>query len=142
MNCCPYIFFVLENMHRNIYLNILIYDMVVEFASGVALCVFIYLFASPMYLLPLLDSPSVMLAPRDPLVVSQTRSRGADQVDIPMELFEGQHWHTPATKSSKTLASNKYGQFQLHTVLTEQGTIAENWLWTNDRDQVNVIVRV
>lgn len=57
-----------------------------------------------------------------------------------MQLFEGQDWRTAATKSSKTLASNRYGQFQIHSVLTEQGTLAENWLWTNDRDQVNVVV--
>ncbi len=56
--------------------------------------------------------------------------------------FEGEIWHTPATLSSRTLVSNKYGQFQVHSVLIEKGTIAQDWLWTNDRDQVHVVVSI
>ncbi len=72
----------------------------------------------------------------------QTWTLQGEDVRIPMETFDGAQWSTPNTRSAVTLASNKYGQFQVHSVLTDKGTIADNWLWTNDRDQVNIFVRI
>lgn len=62
------------------------------------------------------------------------------EITIPMSKFEGEMWKTNNTLAVVTLASCKYGQFQSHTVKTDSGKVAKNWLWTNDRDQVNILV--
>lgn len=72
--------------------------------------------------------------------VSHYRTYTTAQVDIPMTTFEGSQWTTNSTMGATTLASCKYGQFQSHTVRTDSGVIAKDWLWTNDRDQINVLV--
>lgn len=65
---------------------------------------------------------------------------GSDTIEIPMTTFDGQMWTTNSTVNAVTLASCKYGQFQSHTVRTDNGEIAKEWLWTNDRDQINIMV--
>jgi hypothetical protein len=73
---------------------------------------------------------------------SQYQVYSSAQVDIPMTNFDGFQWTTNHTMAAVTLASCKYGQFQSHTVKTESGEIAKDWLWTNDRDQVNILVQI
>lgn len=47
----------------------------------------------------------------------------SESVAIPMTTFNGDQWFTPSTLSVTTLASNKYGQFQSHSVKTENGQV-------------------
>lgn len=72
--------------------------------------------------------------------VSSLKTTNAEDISIPQTNYYGQQWSTNHTMGAVTLASCKYGQFQSHTVKTESGVIAKNWLWTNDRDQVNILV--
>lgn len=74
------------------------------------------------------------------VVFKHSASSRVNTITIPMENFDGSQWSTPNTMAASTLASCKYGQFQSHTVRTETGETASNWLWTNDRDQVNILV--
>lgn len=72
--------------------------------------------------------------------ISHYRAYTTAQVEIPMTTFEGSQWTTNSTMGATTLASCKYGQFQSHTVRTDSGVVAKDWLWTNDRDQINILV--
>ena len=52
-----------------------------------------------------------------------------------------QHWQPNATIAVETLAESTFARCQRHTVRTESGGLVDDWLWFDERDHVNVLVR-
>jgi ADP-ribose pyrophosphatase YjhB (NUDIX family) len=59
-----------------------------------------------------------------------------------MENFPGPQWITPSTLSIQTVASTAFARFEVHTVKTESGSIINDWLWTDERSHVNILVHL
>ena len=63
-------------------------------------------------------------------------------VSIPMENFPEPSWKTEGTLAVRTVASTPFARFEIHKVRTENGVIVNDWLWTDERSHVNILVHV
>lgn len=61
---------------------------------------------------------------------------------VPMEQFPEPQWITPSTLSIRTVASTPFARFEIHKVKTESGAIVNDWLWTDERSHVNILVHL
>ena len=61
---------------------------------------------------------------------------------IPMEPFPEPAWRTPSTLDVKVVASTPFARFEIHKVKTESGAIVNDWLWTDERSHVNILVHL
>jgi ADP-ribose pyrophosphatase len=61
---------------------------------------------------------------------------------IPMEDFPEPAWRTPSTLAVTTVASTPFARFEIHKVKTESGAIVNDWLWTDERSHVNILVHL
>lgn len=61
---------------------------------------------------------------------------------VPMTLFPEPEWRTPQTLAIKTVTSTPFARFQIHKVKTESGAIIDDWLWTDEREHVNILVHL
>lgn len=61
---------------------------------------------------------------------------------IPMDAFPEPAWRTPGTIGVKTIASTAFARFEIHQVKTESGDIVNDWLWTDERSHVNILVHL
>ena len=59
-----------------------------------------------------------------------------------MEPFPEAPWRTPNTLSVKTVTSTPFARFEIHQVKTESGIIVDDWLWTDERAHVNILVHM
>jgi ADP-ribose pyrophosphatase YjhB (NUDIX family) len=62
--------------------------------------------------------------------------------NIPMDPFPEPAWRTKQTLSAVTIASTPFSRCEVHTVLTESGSIMTDWLWTDERSHVNILVHL
>jgi hypothetical protein len=63
-------------------------------------------------------------------------------IKIPMEEFPEPAWRTPNTLSVRTVTSTPFARFEIHQVKTESGEIVNDWLWTDERSHVNILVHL
>lgn len=61
-------------------------------------------------------------------------------IPIPMENFPEPPWRTASTLGAITVASTPFARFEVHQVRTESGVIVNDWLWTDERSHVNILV--
>lgn len=61
---------------------------------------------------------------------------------IPMEDFPEPPWRTPQTLSVRTITSTPFARFEIHQVKTESGAIVNDWLWTDERSHINMLVHL
>jgi hypothetical protein len=61
-------------------------------------------------------------------------------ITIPMENFPEPAWRTSSTLDAITVASTPFARFEVHQVRTESGAIVNDWLWTDERSHVNILV--
>ena len=47
---------------------------------------------------------------------------------------------TPGTLAVRTVTSTPFARFEIHKVRTESGQIVNDWLWTDERSHVNILV--
>lgn len=59
---------------------------------------------------------------------------------LPMKEFPEPPWRTPSTLDAKTIVSTPFARFEIHKVKTESGEIINDWLWTDERSHVNILV--
>jgi 8-oxo-dGTP pyrophosphatase MutT (NUDIX family) len=59
-----------------------------------------------------------------------------------MEPFPEPQWKTPSTLSIHTVTSTAFARFEIHKVKTESGEIVSDWLWTDERSHVNILVHL
>merc|ERR1711871_226526 len=59
-----------------------------------------------------------------------------------MDPFPEPAWRTPSTLSVTTVASTPFARFEIHKVRTESGAIIDDWLWTDERQHVNILVHL
>lgn len=73
-----------------------------------------------------------------------------NHIGIPMEQFPEPQWRTPQTKGVRTVTSTPFARFEIHQVevptVAKDGTkstkIIPDWLWTDERSHVNVLVHL
>jgi ADP-ribose pyrophosphatase len=71
------------------------------------------------------------------------RKYGNDEtIPIPMLPFPEPAWRTPQTISVRTVTSTPFARFEIHKVKTESGEIVNDWLWTDERAHVNILVHL
>lgn len=63
-----------------------------------------------------------------------------DSIAIPMERYPESPWRTPSTLAARTITSTPFARFEIHKVRTESGEIIDDWLWTDERSHVNILV--
>lgn len=61
---------------------------------------------------------------------------------IPMEEFPEAPWRTSSTLAVRTITSTPFARFEIHKVLTESGEIVNDWLWTDERSHINMLVHL
>lgn len=61
---------------------------------------------------------------------------------VPMEAFPEPAWRTPNTLSAKIIASTPFARFEIHKVRTESGAVVSDWLWTDERSHINILVHL
>ena len=61
---------------------------------------------------------------------------------VPMEPFPEAPWRTPQTLSVRTVTSTPFARFEIHQVKTESGAIVNDWLWTDERSHINMLVHL
>lgn len=61
-------------------------------------------------------------------------------IAIPFDAFPEPAWRKPNTLSVRTVASTPFARFEIHKVRTESGEIVNDWLWTDERSHVNILV--
>ena len=61
---------------------------------------------------------------------------------IPMDPFPEPQWRTPSTLKITTITSTAFARFEIHQVKTENGEIINDWLWTDERSHVNILVHL
>ena len=62
------------------------------------------------------------------------------EIAIPMEEFPEPAWRTASTLAVRTITSTPFARFEIHQVRTESGEIVNDWLWTDERSHVNILV--
>jgi ADP-ribose pyrophosphatase YjhB (NUDIX family) len=73
------------------------------------------------------------------LIPSTLRQEGPQ---VPMAEFPEPPWRTPQTLAVTTVASTPFARFEVHQVKTESGEIVNDWLWTDERAHVNILVHL
>eukprot|EP01041_Mallomonas_annulata_P013573 gene13573-28801_t len=63
-------------------------------------------------------------------------------IPIPMDPFPEPAWRRPNTLAVRTVASTPFARFEIHKVKTESGEIINDWLWTDERSHVNILVHL
>ncbi|RYH00597.1 NUDIX hydrolase [archaeon] len=63
-------------------------------------------------------------------------------IAIPMQPFPEAPWRTPNTLEVRTVTSTPFARFEIHKVRTENGKIVNDWLWTDEREHVNILVHM
>lgn len=58
------------------------------------------------------------------------------------EAFPEPAWRPPGLISATTVASTPFARFEVHKVRTENGVIVNDWLWTDERSHVNILVHL
>jgi 8-oxo-dGTP pyrophosphatase MutT (NUDIX family) len=76
------------------------------------------------------------------IYVDQSKTIGISDVTIPMIQFPEPAWRTPSTLSVRTVASTPFARFEIHKVKTESGVVVSDWLWTDERSHVNILVHL
>lgn len=61
-------------------------------------------------------------------------------IPLPMEEFPEPPWRTSSTLDARTVVSTPFARFEVHKVKTESGDIVNDWLWTDERSHVNILV--
>lgn len=61
---------------------------------------------------------------------------------IPMEEFPEPQWKTPSTIEVRTIASTPFARFEIHKVRADNGDVITDWLWTDERSHVNILVHI
>lgn len=64
------------------------------------------------------------------------------RLPVPMEPFPEAPWRTPQTMSVRTVASTPFARFEIHQVKTESGAVVNDWLWTDERSHINMLVHL
>eukprot|EP01038_Epipyxis_sp_PR26KG_P014368 gene14368-19270_t len=65
-----------------------------------------------------------------------------NEIPTPMDAFPEAAWRTANTLQVKTVASTPFARFEIHKVKTEDGTIINDWLWTDERSHINILVHL
>jgi hypothetical protein len=86
-----------------------------------------------------LISASTKVNPQQDVVLITTKT---DEIKIPMDPFPEPAWRTQQTLATRTLTSTSFARFEIHQVLTDSGTIVDDWLWTDERSHVNILVHL
>jgi ADP-ribose pyrophosphatase len=70
--------------------------------------------------------------------------RHAGDVPIPNDFnaFPEPAWRPPNLISATTVSSTAFARFEIHKVRTDSGEIVDDWLWTDERSHVNVLVHM
>lgn len=84
------------------------------------------------------------------VVVSDSTLRSAVQrvdpgnlnLPIPMDPFPEPPWRTAQTISARTITSTPFARFEIHQVRTESGVVVNDWLWTDERSHVNILIHL
>ena len=74
--------------------------------------------------------------------INNSLRKNDESIRIPMEQFPEPQWITPTTLSIRTVASTPFARFEIHKVKTESGVIVDDWLWTDERSHVNILVHL
>jgi ADP-ribose pyrophosphatase len=72
----------------------------------------------------------------------ETVSSESSSIAIPMQPFPEPAWRTPSTLEVRTVTSTPFARFEIHKVRTESGQIVNDWLWTDERAHVNILVHL
>ena len=75
-------------------------------------------------------------------IALETYSENVDGILVPMEEFPEAPWRTPGTLAVRTVTSTPFARFEIHKVKTESGVIVNDWLWTDERSHVNILVHL
>ena len=102
-----------------------ILQLCISFMCGVIFCIF---FNNNIYDLTL-QMPMSMESSSSNLIT-------------PMEDFQGESWRRPSTLETKIVASTKFARCEVHKVKTENGQIINDWIWTDEREHVNILVHL
>jgi len=69
--------------------------------------------------------------------------KGGDKsIAIPMDAFPEAPWRTEQTLAVRTVTSTPFARFEIHKVKTESGAIVNDWLWTDERSHINMLVHL
>lgn len=69
-------------------------------------------------------------------------SSNMDGIAVPMDPFPEPAWRTESTLAVKTVTSTPFARFEIHKVKTESGVVVNDWLWTDERSHVNILVHL
>jgi len=72
--------------------------------------------------------------------LSYTRSRSPKH--LINTNYKGNNWRTDQTLKVRPVVATEFGSCELHTVKSEAGDVIEDWLWWDEKDQVNVLVHL
>ena len=61
---------------------------------------------------------------------------------LPLDEFPEAQWRTSSTLAVRTITSTPFARFEIHKVLTESGEVINDWLWTDERSHVNILVHL
>jgi ADP-ribose pyrophosphatase YjhB (NUDIX family) len=67
---------------------------------------------------------------------------GGSDIPIPFEKFPEPAWRTPNTISARTVTSTPFARFEIHQVRTESGAVVNDWLWTDERSHINMLIHL
>jgi ADP-ribose pyrophosphatase YjhB (NUDIX family) len=71
---------------------------------------------------------------------SEANIKDQNDIPIPMDRYPESPWRTPATLAARVITSTPFARFEIHKVRTETGEIVNDWLWTDERSHVNILV--
>jgi len=74
--------------------------------------------------------------------VSTSPTSLREEIAIPMVDFPEAPWRTAQTLSARVITSTPFARFEIHKVKTENGNIVNDWLWTDERSHVNILVHL
>lgn len=81
--------------------------------------------------------------PRSSTTSTTSHLKGSTHpIPVPMQPFPEPAWRTPSTLDVLTVASTPFARFEIHKVKTENGKIVNDWLWTDERAHVNILVHL
>ena len=64
------------------------------------------------------------------------------ELKIPMADFPEPAWRPPNLLSFRTVVSTPFARCEVHKVRTDNGLIVEDWIWTDERTHVNILVHM
>jgi ADP-ribose pyrophosphatase len=76
------------------------------------------------------------------MAIQGSSSDTMHDIPIPMDPFPEEPWRTPSTLDARTVTSTPFARFEIHRVRTETGEIVNDWLWTDERSHVNILVHL